>query len=189
MDLKTEQELAIKAKTDRAAFGKLYDFYYKKIFNYILRKSVSLETAQDLTADTFFSALEHIDSFQPQIGSHFGSWLYKIATNKVYEYFRSNGTKKFHCESEVAEFYEIPIPEAEIESAEAQLDACLDFRQIQTHLLQLDPKYRTIIELRFFEELDYEEISTITGINVGTLKSHLSRALEKLRGLMQPNLN
>ncbi|MEI7579284.1 MAG: sigma factor-like helix-turn-helix DNA-binding protein, partial [bacterium] len=64
-----------------------------------------------------------------------------------------------------------------------------EFQNIQEIIVKLDLKYQSIIHLRFFEDKSYNEISYITGIKIGTLKSHLSRALDFIRKeLSQPNV-
>ena len=68
-------------------FGKLYDKYIKKIYNFIYYKTHHKETAEDLTSQTFIKALDNIKTFSESKGS-FASWLYRIARNNVIDYYR-----------------------------------------------------------------------------------------------------
>lgn len=185
MDPQKEQQLVEAAKKDSLAFGELYDFYYKPIFNYIVRNCMNVHLAEDLTADTFFAALNKINSFKHQEGARFSSWLYKIATNKLYEYFRKGKNYRFKPASEVEEFDNFKSPESEIRDAENEINNAQTFKVIYPLIKQLDVKYQTIIQLYYFEGMDYQAISEITGIKIGTLKSHLSRALSKLQKSMR----
>lgn len=185
MDPQKERQLVESARIDRSAFGELYDYYYKPIFNYILRNCMNIHIAEDLTADTFFAALNKLPSFKFRQGARFSSWLYKIATNKVYEYFRKGRAYRFKPSSIVEEFYNVGIPSSEIVEAENEINKAQTYKVIYPLIRKMDIKYQTIIQLYYFEDMNYEQISEVTGIKVGTLKSHLSRALSKLKKNMK----
>ena len=185
MDIEKERQLVDEAKKNSLAFGELYDFYYKPIYNYILRNCMNVHLAEDLTADTFFAALDKLDSFKWQSGARFSSWLYKIATNKVYEYFRKGKNYRFKPASEVEAFDNFTTPDNEIRDAENEINKAQTFKVIYPLIQKMDIKYQTIIQLYYFDNMDYSAISEITGIKVGTLKSHLSRALSKLQKSME----
>ena len=80
MDLEQEKELVERAKNDTEAFGKLYDRHYSQIFGYVLRRTASIEIAQDVTSEVFFKALKNLGQFHWR-GTPFPSWLYRIAVN------------------------------------------------------------------------------------------------------------
>lgn len=185
MDEQKERQLVLQAKEDKLAFGELYDFYYKPIFNYILRNCMNVHIAEDLTADTFFAALDKLDSYKQKEGARFSSWLYKIATNKVYEYFRKGKNYRFKPSSEIEGFDNISTPDSEIRDAEIEVNNAQTYKIVYPMIRELDQKYQTIIQLYYFDGMDYEAISQVTGIKVGTLKSHLSRALSKLHKSME----
>ena len=73
-------------------FGTLYDLYIKKIYNFVYYKTMHKETAEDLTSQTFFKALDNIQRFDETKGS-FSSWLYRIARNTVIDYYRTKKTE------------------------------------------------------------------------------------------------
>ena len=79
MDLDAEKDLIRQAQKDPGAFAELYDHYYPKIFGYVLRRTVHLEAAQDITAETFFKALRKLWQFRWRNIS-FSSWLYPRRT-------------------------------------------------------------------------------------------------------------
>jgi len=184
MDLSEEKELIRQAQKAPDAFAKLYDQYYPKIFGYILRRTANLEAAQDITSETFFKALRKLWQFQWRNVS-FSSWLYKIASNEINQYFRKAEYKKSASLEELQEQGFEPIsphdPENELIEAQEKLEQHQDFLEIQVKIVRLPFKYQEVIALRFFEQKQIKEIAEILGKKEGTIKSLLHRAVEKLR--------
>jgi RNA polymerase sigma-70 factor (ECF subfamily) len=184
MDLSEEKRLVRQARKSPDAFAKLYDQYYPKIFGYILRRSASIEVAQDITSETFLKALGKLWQFRWR-NVPFSSWLYRIATNEINQYFRKAEYKKSVSMEELQEQgFELISPhdpESELLEAQEKLKQHQDFLEVQKKIVQLPAKYQEIIALRFFEQKQIKEISEITGKKEGTVKSLLHRAVEKLR--------
>jgi RNA polymerase sigma-70 factor (ECF subfamily) len=184
MDLNEERELVRQAQKAPDAFAELYDRYYPGIFGYCLRRTANLETAQDITSETFLKALKKLWQFRWRNVS-FSSWLYKIATNEINQHFRKAGYKKSISLEELQEQGFEPIsphdPESELIEAQEQLKQYQDFLEIQGKIVQLPAKYQEVITLRFFEKKQIKEIAEILGKKEGTIKSLLYRAVEKLR--------
>jgi RNA polymerase sigma-70 factor (ECF subfamily) len=184
MDLSEEKELIRQAQKAPDAFAKLYDQYYPKIFGYVLRRTANLEAAQDITSETFLKALRKLWQFRWRNVS-FSSWLYKIASNELNQYFRKTEHKKFVSLEELHEQGFEPIsshdPESELIEAQEELKQYQDFLEIQEKIVRLPAKYQEVITLRFFEQKQINEIAEILGKKEGTIKSLLHRAVEKLR--------
>ena len=184
MDLSEEKELVTQAQKSPDAFAKLYDQYYPKIFGYVLRRTANLETAQDITSETFLKALKKLWQFQWGNISC-SSWLYRIATNQVNQYFRKAEYKKSVSLEELQEQgFELLSPhdpESELIEAQEKLKQHLDFLEIQERIVRLPAKYQEVIALRFFEKRQIKDIAEILGKREGTIKSLLHRAVEKLR--------
>ena len=184
MDLNEERELIRQARKTPDAFGKLYDEYYPKIFGYALRRTANLEVAQDITSETFFKALKKLWQFRWRNIS-FSSWLFRIASNEVNQYFRKAEYKKSVSLEELQEqgFEVISAgdPESELVKAQEELEQHQDFLEIQARIVRLPTKYQEVIALRFFEKKQISEIAEILGKKEGTIKSLLHRAVEKLR--------
>jgi RNA polymerase sigma-70 factor (ECF subfamily) len=184
MDLSEEEELVKRAQKDPDAFAKLYDQYYPRIFGYVLRRSANLEAAQDITSETFLKALGKLWQFQWRNVS-FSSWLYKIATNEINQYFRKAEYKKSVSLEELQERgFELLSPhdpENELIEAQEKLKQHQDFLEIQKKITKLPAKYQEVIALRFFEKQQIGKIAEILGKKEGTIKSLLHRAVEKLR--------
>jgi RNA polymerase sigma-70 factor (ECF subfamily) len=184
MDLSEEKELVRRAQKAPGAFAELYDQYYPKIFGYILRRTANLETAQDLTSETFFNALNKLWQFRWRNVS-FSSWLYKIASNEINQHFRKAEYRKSISLEELQEQGYEPVsssePESELIEAQEQLKQHREFREVQDKIVRLPGRYQEVIALRFFEQKQIKEISEILGKKEGTVKSLLHRALERLR--------
>jgi len=184
MDLSEEKELVRQAQKDPDAFSKLYDQYYPKIFGYVLRRTANLEAAQDITSETFLKALSKLWQFRWRSIS-FSSWLYKISTNEINQYFRKAEYKKSVSLEELQEQGFEPTsprdPESELIEAQEKLKQHQDFLEIQEKIVRLPAKYQEVIALRFFEQKQIKEIGEILGKKEGTIKSLLHRAVEKLR--------
>ena len=184
MDLSEEKELVRQAQKAPDAFAKLYDQYYPKIFGYVLRRTVTLEAAEDITSETFLKALRKLWQFRWRNIS-FSSWLYKIATNEINQYFRKAEYKKSASLQELQEQgFELISPhdpESELIEAQEKLKQYQDFLEIQEKIVRLPAKYQEVIALRFFEQKQIKEIAEILGKKEGTIKSLLHRAVEKLR--------
>lgn len=184
MDLSEEKELVRQAQKDPDAFAELYDQYYPKIFGYVLRRTATLEAAQDITSETFLKVLQKLWQFRWR-NVPFSSWLYKIATNEVNQYFRKAEYKKSVSLEELQEQgFELISPhdpESELIEAQEKLKQHEDFLEIQEKIVRLPAKYQEVIALRFFEQKQIKEISEILGKKEGTIKSLLHRAVEELR--------
>ena len=184
MDLGEERKLVRQARKSPDAFAQLYDQYYPKIFGYVLRRSANIEVAQDITSETFLKALGKLWQFQWRNVS-FSSWLYKIATNEINQYFRKAEYKKSVSLEELQErgleLLSPHDPESELIEAQEKLERHQDFLEIQEKISRLSAKYQEVIALRFFEKKQIKEIAEILGKREGTIKSLLHRAVEKLR--------
>jgi len=185
MELEQEKELVERAKNYAQAFGELYEQYYSPIFGYVLRRTAIIETAQDVTSETFFKALKILNQFEWR-DVPFSSWLYRIATHEIANYHRKN-KQRFSPLNEVSDSRADPalIAENELIEAEAELERYEDFLALHASISKLKVKYQEVITLRFFENKSLKEICVILGKREGTIKSLLHRALEQLGRLIK----
>jgi RNA polymerase sigma-70 factor (ECF subfamily) len=185
MDIEQEREVVERAKNNAEAFGELYDQYYSQIFGYVLKRTANIEVAQDVTSDVFFKAFKNLRQFR-WCGVPFSSWLYRIATNEIANYFTKSKPWQFSLE-EVSNSIgsSDPSTETELRQAEAELRRHEDFLTLHENISKLHLKYQEVIVLRFFEDKQLKEIGEILGKREGTVKSLLHRGLEKLRKLTE----
>jgi len=183
--LEQEKALVRKSQEDIKAFGELYDEHYARIFNYVLRRTASIESAQDITSEVFFKALKNIKRFRWR-GIPFSSWLYRIAANEIASYFRNHGRVEYDPDPvSNPDNMVSSSAEAEIIEAEAELERHEEFLALHKNISRLSVKYQEVITLRFFENKRLKEIGEILGKREGTVKSLLHRSMEKLRNLME----
>jgi RNA polymerase sigma-70 factor, ECF subfamily len=178
----TEEQLLNKIRNDPAEFASLFQLYYKSIIGYIFRRTGNFEDAADLASETFVKAFLHIRNFDYR-GISIKVWLYRIATNEVNMYFRRR--EKHRSVFDRIDFENkglfINYLQRDREELEATLNEHAQFLEVLTALKTLPDKYQDAISLHYFEDKDKREIAEIMGVKEGTLKSILSRGLEKLR--------
>lgn len=184
MELSEEKELIEQAKHDPLAFGKLYDAYYPKISLYILHRIVNVQEAQDITSEVFYKVMKGLRIFEWRNIS-FSSWVYKIATNEITNYYRRKKHKLLSLdilsEKHHFELSDKTNIEQDFIAVEKALADHNDFLLIQQLLQELPLSYQEALSLRFFEKKKIQEISEITGKNTNTIKSLLSRGIQKLQ--------
>ncbi len=183
-----EEQLIVKeAKTNNESFVKLYDYYYPKILGYCFRRTLDLNLSKDLTSETFLKAFTGIGKYEWR-GIPFSSWLFRIASNEMN---MLNRKKKYNPdslavlkESGIFEVADTASLNEEKNELEKQLQQSKDFISVQQKLLLLPLKYQEVIALKYFEEKSIKEIAEILKIKEGTIKSLLSRGIEKLKNLV-----
>ena len=178
----TEIELLNRIRNNPEDFSEIFKLYYKPIFGYILRRTGDFDDTADIAANTFYNAFIHINNFSYK-GTSVKVWLYRIATNELNQYFR-------HKQKINSIFERIDLADKDLFNnylyedrieMEMELQKHDQFLAILEGLKTLPVKYQEVISLRYFEGKDKKEIIEILNINEGTLKSLLSRGLEKLR--------
>jgi RNA polymerase sigma-70 factor, ECF subfamily len=183
MTLDEEKELLEKIKDNPKFFGICFDAYYKPIFNYIFHRVADYDIARDIAADTFLKAYLKITTFTWKDVSIL-TWLYRIATNEVNYYYRKNKVAKISLDllgSQANILFEFDDSPSEKQLLENELKLNEDFARAQRSLKRLNIKYQVVISLRFFEKLSLKEIAEILHKKEGTIKSLLSRGLNKLK--------
>ena len=180
MNFEQEAMLVEQAKTDREAFGELYDRHYDMVLNYVVKRTANVHVSQDITSDVFFKALHNIGKYRWN-GVPFSVWLFRIASNEIANHYRNLKRRKY-SESETTRWTdtETPSAEAELIDAEEELTRNQQYLLLHQQLSILPMKYQEVITLRYFEKKQINEISQMLEKKEGTVKSLLHRGLEKL---------
>ncbi|MEQ8927012.1 MAG: sigma-70 family RNA polymerase sigma factor [Fulvivirga sp.] len=174
--IEQSEELAIEeAKKDPRKFEPLYNRYFKKVFHLILNRVGDKEMAAELTSNVFFKALSNIQKFKFK-GYSIYTWLFRIALNECNEHFRKTGESRLVVMDH--SHYEILSEEIAIYGEEHK-------DLLKNALVKLKKEDLEIIELRFFESLQFNEIGEVLNISEGNSKVRLYRALDRLRKLMK----
>ncbi|HEX6923416.1 MAG TPA: RNA polymerase sigma factor SigW [Bacillales bacterium] len=168
-------------KGDQQAFGELIDLYQHKVYQICFRMIGNRHEAEDLAQEAFLRAYLNIDSYDSD--KKFSSWLYRIATNLTIDRLRKK-KPDYYLDAEIAGAEGLTmyaqlsadddLPEDQVVSLELQ-------ETIQAEILQLPPKYRSAIVLKYIEDLSLKEIGEILNIPVATVKTRIHRGREALR--------
>lgn len=177
-----ETDLLDRIRQQPGSFSELFKQYYKQIFGYVFRRTGNFDDTADIAADTFLKAFRHIHNFKYN-GISVKVWLYRIATNELNLYFRLKQKHNSIFElinTEDKNLFKDYIADDRRE-IESELERHEQFLSVLKELKTIPVKYQEVIALRYFEGKDNKEIAEILNINEGTLKSLLSRRIEKLR--------
>lgn len=167
-----EQDYIQKAKKDTKAFGYLYEKYYAQIFVFIFKKIQDETITGEVCSLTFLKAMTNIDKYK-DLGFPFSSWLYRIASNEVNQYYRK--TKKVITVEVTENSLQAMVTELELENKEEQLTLILQAME------ELPLEKSQLIELRFFEEMSFQEIARIFAISEATAKMRVYRIIETIK--------
>lgn len=173
-DTAADSELIQRAKTDKEAFGQLYELYYDRIYNYVFYRTSNVVEAEDLTARIFERAMKHIGNYQDQ-GVPFSAWLYRIAHNLVANWYRDNSRRTFVAIEDVSNWV---ITDHGPEFA-AQLTE--DRERLLEAIGRLPSDRQELLLFKFVERLSNAEIGEIMGRSEGAVKSLYHRTLLVLR--------
>jgi len=158
---------------DRQAFSVLTRQMMKQVAALTYRITGERESALDLAQETFVSAWENLPTFRGE--AVFSSWLYRIATNKALNYMKSSAVTTRADAVEPDEMYSPEVsPEVELERKHLAED-------ILVFMHGLPEQQKVIFNLRFYQELSFEEIAQTTGRALGTVKTNYREAVKKLR--------
>lgn len=176
MNQKTDEEIAHLVKQGNAdIFGELVERYEAKIVRYARKFLFGREDAEDLTQEVFIKAYTNIQSFDT--ARKFSSWLYRIAHNEFINKIKKN-------ERQPLLFFDPdtlwPHPAAK-ETADKEANINDIRNMLDQGLGKLDAKYREVLVLYYYEELDYKEISEILRIPTSTVGVRLRRGRDKLK--------
>jgi len=168
-------QLITEARSNPAAFTRLYRRHYDAVFRYCSHRLFERHTAEDITSQVFLKVVENFSRFRGN-EQQFRNWLYKIAANAVNEHLRKNARRdallKHACK--------------QAENQDSTDTSAEKLAVLKQAVLTLKPRYQAIITLRFFENMKLTEIAEVLGSSPGTIRSQLARALAKLRKKMLP---
>jgi len=173
---------------DSAAMERLILKYQNRIYNVILKICANVDDAAELTQETFVKVIENIDKFEGRSG--FYTWAFRIAVNLTLNYCQRSGRlglKSLDAEDDgqarqqLKEFLNddsSPDPAA----VAANKELC---EIVIASLMKLNDAQRTVLVLRDIEGMNYAQIAEVLDIELGTVRSRLSRARSNLRGIME----
>jgi RNA polymerase sigma factor (sigma-70 family) len=174
-------------KGDQKAYAELMSRYRDSIYFMLLKMVNNKDDADDLTIEAFGKAFKRLEQYTPNYA--FSTWLFKIASNNCIDFIRKK--KNSTTYSLDKPFENSDGGEIQIDIKSSALDPEEKIIKKQKILLmhevveKLKPRYRELIELRYFKEYSYEEIAEQLDIPIGTVKAQLFRAREFLYNIMK----
>jgi RNA polymerase sigma-70 factor (ECF subfamily) len=165
--------------TKNAAFNGLVHKYQQKIYWHIRKMVIDHDDADDLTQETFIKVWKHLPDFKGD--SQVYTWLYRIATNECLSFLEKKRRRFFLPVNDVkAELLGKLQSSQLLTGDEIQL-------KLQQALLTLPHKQRLVFNMKYFDDLKYEDISTILGTSVGSLKASYHLAVKKIEDFLNGN--
>lgn len=173
-----DEELVKLTLKDKQLFGILIERYEAKLTRYIARLGVkNPEDQLDVMQDIFLKIYKNLNGFDTKLS--FSSWAYRIAHNEAISWYRKKNVRpEGHMVVESDEIVSL-LSSKEI-SAEVQVDHQINAKEVTAALSKVEDKYRQVLILRFFEHKEYDEISDILKIPVGSVGTLLHRGKKKL---------
>ncbi|MDX1652684.1 MAG: sigma-70 family RNA polymerase sigma factor [Brumimicrobium sp.] len=171
---------------DQNAYAELLERYREPVYFMLLKMVKNTDDAEDLTIEAFGKAFNRLDQYSPSYA--FSTWLFKIATNNCIDFIRK---KRIHLTSmdhaystDDGESVRLDVDSGDMDPEEVIIKQ-QKVKMMRKVVKQLKPRYRELVEKRYFEELSYEEIAEEMDLPLGTVKAQLFRAREFLANLMK----
>ena len=162
---------------DRQAANELFERYYRKVYAYVFRQCGERELAMELTQDIFMAVFQGLHSFDGKRAA-FGTWMYRVAANKITDYYRSRryreGLREVSLEDREAEF---PQDEDIVE----RLSQRETLQQIMEIVAGYDLTWVRIFQMKCFEEKTFAEIARALNLPDNTVKSRYYAMIRQIK--------
>ena len=180
MEIKKNIEKA--KKGDQVAFTFLLDFYWNEVYGFMLKRTENETDAEDITIETFSKAFDKISLYSPEF--QFNTWLIAIAKNVHIDILRKKKSTLFIdiTDEENNQAYNVADTTP---SAEDELITEQNLSQLLQFIKELKPHYQEVIQLRYFQELSYQEIAEQLEEPLNNVKIKLLRAKKLLAEIIQ----
>lgn len=167
---------------DQNAFTFLLDHYWNEVYGFMLKRTENETDAEDITIETFSKAFDKIATYNPEF--QFNTWLIAIAKNVHIDLLRKKKSSLFIdiTDSEDNAAYNVADTAP---SAEDELIAKQNLSSLLQCIKQLKPHYQEVIQLRYFQELSYQEIADQLGEPLSNVKIKLLRAKKLLAEIIE----
>ena len=173
-------------EADQNAYAELMSRYKDSIYFMLLKMVNNRDDADDLTIEAFGKAFKNIRQYTPDYA--FSTWLFKIATNNCIDFIRKKKKQTFSIDKgfENDDGQEISIDiKSEGPDPEETMMKKQKVEMMRVVVNKLKPRYKRLVELRYFKEFSYEEIAQELDLPLGTVKAQLFRAREFLYQIMK----
>jgi len=166
--------LAVEAKTDPAAFSRLYDHYVQPVYRYIYSRVGTVHETEDITSQTFIAAYESLGRYRER--GQFSAWLFRIARSKMNDHFRrSRREVGLEAAGEIIER----------EDALGVLIRAEELSRIRSLIRHLNEDEQELIRLRYVADLSFGEMAELLGAREDAVKKSVYRLLARLKSQME----
>ena len=171
-------------KNDQAAYAQLMNRYREAIYYMLLKMVNNASDAEDLTIEAFSKAFKNLEQYTPNFA--FSTWLFKIASNNCIDFIRKKRIDHISLDREIGDKGRASsIIIAEVSDPEEDLIKKQKASLMRHVVTTLKPRYRDLVELRYFKEYSYDEIADELNLPLGTVKAQLFRARELLYNILK----
>jgi len=166
----------IRAKKDPEAFGKIYDFYVKKIYRFVYFKVASAELAEDLTSETFLKAWQYL--MEKREVPYLQALLYSIARSVVIDHYRAAA----HAQADIPLYDAVAVELVSPGSEQLlkDIEAGIDMGKVMDKLRGLKDEYREVVVMKFLDQMSTSEIASALGKSASNVRVLLHRATKAL---------
>lgn len=163
-------------ETRNYGFNLLVRAYQQRVYWHVRKMVIDHDDADDLTQDIFIKVYKYIDSFREDAQLY--TWIYRIATNECLSFLQRKKRRFFLPIGDVAHELSSRLDDSsQVSGDEIQL-------KLQKALLTLPDKQRLVFNMKYFEDMPYEQISEITNTSVGALKASFHYAVKKIEDFL-----
>lgn len=164
---------------DISAFETIFQDYRRMVFKTAYLMTGRKEEAEDILQEVFVSVWRSRNTFNPKKGK-LTTWIYRITVNQCLSRRRKKQPAILSLEEK-----SINLPDIKLEEQpEEVLVTKLEYERLMKAMNALDSRHRSVLILRYFNDLSYDEIAQVIGVPLGTVKSRISQALRSLRTQM-----
>jgi RNA polymerase sigma-70 factor (ECF subfamily) len=197
MEIKADNSLSPKAlldielveqaiEGDQKAYAELLERYRDAVYFTLLKMVNNASDAEDLTIEAFGKAFKNIRQYTANFA--FSTWLFKIASNNAIDFMRKKKLNNISIDETMRDSDAMPVNiRSEQPTPEESMITEQKMIMLRQVVANLKPRYRKLVELRYFYEYTYDEISVETGLPIGTVKAQLFRARELLQNVFKEN--
>ena len=172
------------ANGDEKAYAELLDRYKDAIYYMLLKMVNNKSDAEDLTIEAFGKAFKNIAQYTPNYA--FSTWLFKIATNNCIDFIRKKKANLISLDQTSDDQDSIGTPlQSNTPDPEEDMIKSQRVDLMRNVVDKLKPRYKKLVELRYFKEYSYEEIANELSLPIGTVKAQLFRARELLFNILK----
>ncbi|MCF8460108.1 MAG: sigma-70 family RNA polymerase sigma factor [Flavobacteriales bacterium] len=159
------------------AFRELVNRYQERLYWHVRRIVIDHDDADDVLQNTFIKAFKNLDRFRED--SQLFTWLYRIATNEALTFLKKKRKNIFVSLDDVSYALSSQLEsDTEVSGDAIQL-------KLQQAILTLPTKQRLVFNMKYFDEMKYEEIAEVTGTSVGALKASYHHAVKKIEAFVK----